>query len=220
MNSQLELPAEGGALGRTIRRSLQRKRPLAQLAQLARRAGAHGSLLCLLLGLQWASGADFAVTSPGFFFSFNGTGNNPMLTVVRGETYTFAVTTASFHPFKINSTGTSANNISSGTITWTVPLAASNYTYQCGVHGFGNSIITVPPPTVRITDFAVGNKLTLRSTGASNYSVLPEYKTNLSTTNWFALTVQTNRFANGTNETICGRPPDSNVFIRIKAQRN
>ena len=35
----------------------------------------------------------------------------------------------------------------------------------------------------------------------------------------FALTVQTNRFLGGTNETICGRPPDSNVFIRVKALR-
>jgi hypothetical protein len=33
--------------------------------------------------------------------------------------------------------------------------------------------------------------------------------------------VQTNRFANGTNETICGFPPGaSNVFLRIRAQRN
>jgi hypothetical protein len=42
----------------------------------------------------------------------------------------------------------------------------------------------------------------------------------LSTTNWYSLTVQTNRYSNGTNETICGRPPGNAVFIRVKAQQN
>ncbi len=168
-----------------------------------------------------ARGADFSVTAPGFFYSFNGTtGQNPTLTVVRGETYTFAVNTTTFHPFRINSTGALNNPTSSGTITWTVPLAASNYTYQCAIHGFGGSILTVPPPTVRIVDLAVGSNLTFKSTGASNYSVMPEFKTNVIGANWFALTVQTNRFLLGTNETICGLPPGSNVFIRVKAQRN
>jgi hypothetical protein len=34
------------------------------------------------------------------------------------------------------------------------------------------------------------------------------------------LAVQTNNFANGTNETICGRPSGDSVFIRIKARQN
>ena len=166
-------------------------------------------------------GADFTVTAPGFFYVFNnGTDINPTLTVVRGETYTFAINTGTFHPFRINSTGALNNPTSLGTITWTVPLAASNYTYQCAIHGFGGSIITVPPPTVRILGLAVGTNLTLKSTGVSNYSVLPEFKTDVTSTNWFALTVQTNRFLLGTNETICGRPPDNTVFLRVRARRN
>jgi hypothetical protein len=52
--------------------------------------------------------------------------------------------------------------------------------------------------------------------------VIPEYNTNLISTNWFALTVQTNRFADGTNDTICGLPQGAGdaVFIRIKSQQN
>lgn len=176
-------------------------------------------MLCPFLALGLAAAADFTVTSPSVY-TINGAANDPVLTVVRGETYTFAVSTAFNHPFRINSTGVSNNNITSGTITWTVPLAAANYRYECSIHLFGNSIITVPPPVVRITGFALSNQLVLRSTGATNYSVLPEYKTNVASTNWFALTVQTNRFSNGTNETICGKPPESNVFIRVKARRN
>jgi hypothetical protein len=183
--------------------------------------GALAAASCLAPLL--ATPADFTVTSPGFFYSINSASPNPVLTVVRGNTYTFAVSTESDHPFEIRSTGVSNNNISSGTITWTVPLAVSNYSYFCSVHGFGNQIMTVappPPPTVRILSLSVSSNITLRSTGTNTWSVLPEFKTNLALTNWFALTVQTNRFFNGTNETICGRPPGDQIFIHIKSLPN
>lgn len=181
---------------------------------------------CWLAGLSAASAADFAVTSPGFFYSFNGTGNNPTITLVRGKTYTFAVTTSSFHPFAIigappeNVTG---NDTSSGTITFVVPPDDADYSYVCTIHGFGGQIVTVPPPTppvIQILNLSVGSNIVLTSTGTNNWSVIPEFNTNLATTNWFALTVQTNTFANGTNETICGRPDSSNVFIRVKSLPN
>ena len=72
------------------------------------------------------------MTSPGSFYSFNGiAGQNPQLTLERGKTYTFQVNTdGSSHPFRINSPGVVNNNISSGTITYTVPTAAMNYTYD------------------------------------------------------------------------------------------
>jgi hypothetical protein len=166
--------------------------------------------------------ADFTVTSPGSFYRINNMQPNPTLTLVRGQTYTFAVNTSSIHPFRINSAGAVNNNISSGTITYTVPMAVSNYIYECSVHHFFGTINTIPPPpTIRILSLSVGNNLTLISTGTNGWNVLPEFSTNLSTTNWFALTVQTNRFLSGTNETICGKPPGANaVFIRIKSQLN
>jgi hypothetical protein len=167
--------------------------------------------------------ADFSVTSPGFFYSINGASPNPVLTVERGKTYAFSINTSSVHPFEILSTGVINNNISSGTIAWTVPMAASNYTYICSIHGFGNQITTVapvPPPTIRIVGLSVSTNITLRSTGTNTWSVLPEFNTNLTTTNWYALTVQTNRFSSGTNETICGRPPGTPIFIRIRSQPN
>ena len=105
----------------------------------------------------------------------------------------------------------------SGTITWTVPLVASNYTYVCTAHGFGGNIITVP---VRVASLSVRSNLVLRTTAPSNYSVFPEFKTNAAGTAWFGLTIQTNRFLLGTNETICGLPPGSNVLIRVKVRRN
>jgi len=184
--------------------------------------------LCLFIGLPALDAADFTVTSPGFSYSINGAGPNPTLTLVRGQTYTFAVSTTcgTFgHPFQILSPGVAINNNTcSGTITYTVATnapAVNDPGYQCSVHHFTGIILTVgppPPPTVRIVDLSVGTNVVLRSTGTNTWYVVPEFKTNLTSTNWFALTVQTNTFANGTNETICGKPPGDNVFIRVLAQ--
>jgi hypothetical protein len=182
---------------------------------------------CLVSALQPILAADFTVTSPGFFYSINGQSPNPTLTLVRGRTYTFAVTTSSIHPFQILSPGTAVgNNTSSGTITYTVATnapATNNPGYWCSIHFFSGIILAVdppPPPTVRILSLTVNSNLTLVSTGTNTYTVFPEFKTNLIGTNWFALTVQTNRYTSGTNETICGRPAGTNVFIRIRAQPN
>jgi len=67
-------------------------------------------------------------------------------------------------------------------------------------------------------DLRVSTNIVLRSTGTNTLTLIPEFRTNFNATNWFALAVQTNRFSKGTNETICGRPPSSNVFVRIRAQ--
>ena len=188
--------------------------------------------VCLQI-VATSGAADFNVTTPGGQFAFNINGvNSPTLMLVRGRTYTFAVSTSpGFHPFRIlNSNGAphpnaTPNNISSGTITFVVPMTAANYSYNCGVHGnsMAGTILTVPPPappTIRIVNFSFSSNIVLRSTGTNTFNLSPEFKTNLSTTNWFALTVQTNRFLNGTNETICGRPPGNEIFIRIRAEGN
>jgi hypothetical protein len=172
----------------------------------------------------WAA-ADFTVTSPGFLYAINGNQPNPTITLVRGRTYTFAVNSSSIHPFFIRSPGVQNNNITQGTITYTVPNVASNYTYICSIHFFGGSIVTIPappptPPTIQILSLDAGQNVVLRSTGTNGWSVKPEYSTNLIGTNWFALTVLTNSFLNGVNETICGRPPGEDVFFRIRSQPN
>jgi len=183
-------------------------------------------LIALLLFSQPMFAADFSVTTPGgaFAFTINGM-QNPTLTLFRGKTYTFDInTTVNFHPFEILGAGVQNNNISTGTLTYTVPNVAANYNYICSIHGFGGQILTVapppppPPPTIRILRLSVGTNVVLFSTGTNTWSVNPLYSTNLSTTNWYALTVVTNTFLNGTNETICGRPPGTNLFFRIRSQ--
>lgn len=179
----------------------------------------------LLVGCQATRAVDFTVQSPGYYYSINGSGANPTLTLVRGKTYTFQISASSIHPFYIDSPGVQNNNISSGTITYTVPTAASNYSYICSIHGFGGSIVTVaplppPPPKIRLLSLSLGSNVVLRSTGTNTWSVLPEYSTNLTSTNWYALTVLTNIYLSGTNETICGRPPIPGAFVRIKSRAN
>jgi hypothetical protein len=104
--------------------------------------------------------------------------------------------------------------------TYTVPTNAVNHYYNCTFHGdtMRAEIVTVPPPVFRILSLVVSSNTVLTSTGPNNWTVNPEFNTNLLTTNWFALSVQTNRFMNGTNEVICGRPPGSDVYIRLRAQ--
>ena len=166
-----------------------------------------------LLTMHRVSAADFTVTTPSAypaFFSINASAgsSSPTLTLVRGQTYTFSVNTLPGpygHPFFINSPGVVNNNISLGTITYTVPTVASNYNYLCPIHLFGARILTVDPPapTIRIVNLSVGTDIVLKSTGTNNWTLTPQYSTNLGTTNWFALTVHSNRFNNGTNETFC-----------------
>ena len=174
--------------------------------------------------LQSALAADFTVSSPGFFYNINGNAPNPTLTLVRGQTYTFSISTDISHPFEILSPGVENNNISQGTITYTVPNVASNYNYICSVHLFGARIMTVaaapPAPTIQILSLDVSSNVVLRSTGTNGWSVNPEFSIDLTSTNWFALSVLTNSFVNGINETICGRPDGSNVFFRIRSQPN
>jgi hypothetical protein len=189
--------------------------------------------LVALFSFLWAGvpllAADFAVTSPGGFYSINSQSPNPTLTLVRGKTYTFAVSTASNHPFQILNAGTGTvvgNNTSSGTITYTVATnapATFSPGYRCSIHNFSGIILTVdppPPPVINIVSLSVSSNLLLRSTGTNGWNVLPEFKTNLVQTNWFALTVLTNRLVNGTNETICGKPAGDTVLIRIRSQPN
>ena len=181
----------------------------------------------VLLVLQGLFAADFEVTTPNdqSAFRINGV-DSPTLTLVRGQTYTFEVATSpGLNLFYIDSPGVVNNDISSGTLTYTVPTNATNYIYFCSVHGLimAGDIITVEPagpPTINIVAISVTTNITLTSTGTNTWSVIPEFTTNLVTTNWFALTVQTNRFFNGTNETICGKPPGDEVFIRIRSQPN
>ncbi len=180
--------------------------------------------------------ADFTVTTPNdqFAFNINGVSPNPDITLVRGKKYTFAVDTSGFHPFAFSyqqngapttetPAGVTNNNINSGTITFDVPMDATNCVYYCVVHFFmGNVIIVDPPasPRFEILGLNMGASLVVTSTGTNNWTPFPEFSTNLSGTNWYSLTVQSNRFADGTNETFCGRPPGDAVFIRIRSQAN
>src|SRR6058998_2303638 len=150
----------------SIRRSLGIPTPVSALR--LPRTGA--AVIGLFLLAQSALAADFTVTSPGFFYAINGNQPNPTITLVRGQTYTIAVNSSSIHPFVIDSPGVQNNNISQGTITYTVPTVASNYNYFCSIHGFGAQIFTVappspPPPTIHILSLAVSNNVVLRSTG-------------------------------------------------------
>lgn len=88
------------------------------------------------------------ITTPGHFYSISTlSGENPELELTRGRTYTFQVNASPAHPFAILDAppGSVTNdNITRGTLTFTVPLTATSYRYRCTTHLFGNVIHTVP----------------------------------------------------------------------------
>ncbi|HKR64703.1 MAG TPA: Ig-like domain-containing protein [Thermoanaerobaculia bacterium] len=107
-----------------------------------------GSTATVRITVQAPAGPDFTVTSPGFAYVFTGvSGQNPVLTLKRGRTYVFQINADAIHPFEILDAPNGAvdnNNISRGTLTFTVPNTAASYRYICSLHGFGNVIQTVP----------------------------------------------------------------------------
>lgn len=196
-------------------------------------AGALGMtalMLCLADTAGWS--ADFSVVNNGLSaYTINGQ-DNPGLTLQRGKTYTFSVN-AIGHPFwiktvqgtgSLNGYSNAANNgIQTGTVTLTLPNdAPGTLYYDCQIHAAMTGVITVidppVPPAPLILNLNVGTNLNLKFTGSNTFSYFPEFNTNLATTNWFALTVNTNVYASGTNDVICGKPPGDAIFIRIRAQ--
>jgi hypothetical protein len=194
--------------------------------------------LCALIALAvWTGaysgrGADFTVVNSGSSAYSINSQNNPGLTLQRGKTYTFAVT-ASGHPFYIKTvqgngtgngySGATGNGTQTGTVTLVLPTnAPATLFYNCSIHSPMTGTITVidppVPPAPKILKLTVGTNLLVRFTGSNTFSYFPEFNTNLVKTNWFALTVQTNIAAGGTNDVYCGKPSGSPVFIRIRAQ--
>lgn len=186
-------------------------------------------VLATASAVSWA--ADFSVVNFGASaFSINGQ-NNPGLTLQRGRTYTFALNNSG-HPFWIKtvqgagngngySAGVANNGLQTGTLTLVLPTNAPGALfYNCEFHSAMTGTMTVvdPPPPPNILSLTVSTNLSLTFTGANTFSYVPEFNTNLATTNWFALTVQSNSAANGTNEAICGLPAGGRVFIRVRAQ--
>ena len=94
------------------------------------------------------TGADYIVTTPGHYYAISSlSGENPVLVLQRGKTYTFQINADSIHPFAILDAPAGSvtnNNITQGTITFAVPATAQSYRYRCTTHGFGNVINTVP----------------------------------------------------------------------------
>jgi hypothetical protein len=92
--------------------------------------------------------ADFVITTPGHYYAISSlTGENPVLRLERGRSYLFQISASPAHPFAILDAppgNVVNNNITSGTLTFTVPPDARNYRYRCTTHGFGNVTETEP----------------------------------------------------------------------------
>lgn len=193
---------------------------------------------------------NYTVTTPsGFEFNVNGTSSGQPaqdanvddslnFSLNAGATYTFSMNTSSIHPVDIctspNTTshysGASAQAVSSGTVTLTIP--ATNYPttlyYICNIHTFYGIITVNPPqapPTAKILQASVTTNIVLKFSGGTNtIQLIPQYSSNLVSGAWLPVPSYTNTFSgNGTNTTsfnrldaICG--PD--VYLRISQAPN
>ena len=113
--------------------------------------------------------ATFTVSNSGnSAYVVNGV-NNPVLTLTRGQTYTFDITSGAAHPFFIktvqgNGAGNAYNNgvtnngATSGTLTFTVPLdAPATLFYNCGNHvPMTAQINVIPEPSAIVAVAALG----------------------------------------------------------------
>ena len=164
-------------------------------------------------------------------FAINGQQGNPTLTLMRGRTYMFSIATGSTHPFEIvtsggvpYNTGVSNNNISSGTLTFTVPETAPNtLRYICSVHFFGGTINIVDSPPAsafRLVSLALtSSNVVLKSLGTNGWLSVPEFSSNLVSSSWTVVPSYNTTFQNGTNTTVFNRLEPicgPNVFLRVK----
>ncbi|HOX55277.1 MAG TPA: hypothetical protein P5205_01955 [Candidatus Paceibacterota bacterium] len=148
-----------------------------------------------ILVAQRGAGADFNVVNNGISdYRINGV-NDPTLTLIRGQTYSFAIA-ATGHPFWIKTnavTGTTAaynsgvtgNGIDNGTLTFSVPLNAPNsLAYICQIHAAmqGALVITNPPPAPALLSsprVSAPGQLSFDVQGVSGRLHVIEAKTNL-----------------------------------------
>ena len=194
---------------------------------------------------------NYTVTTPSMEFEYvvNGTSSGKAqqdanandslnFTLNAGATYIFTMNTASEHPVDIctgpnitsHYSGASAQAVSSGTVTLTIPAAnyPTNLYYICNNHLF-YGIIAVnppqPPPPATILHTSVTTDIVLTFSGGTNtVQLIPQFSSNLLNDSWLPVPKYTNTFSgNGTNTTSFGRldaicGPD--VFIRISQAQN
>jgi hypothetical protein len=220
----------------------------------------HGGISSLaavmLLGMAGAAHAqqtNFGVTTPSFTFQYfidgtnnTGTGqnggaaptnNSPPLTLTAGQTYTFSINTATFHPMAIVSDspgpaatyypGATPTSTNLGTMTLVIPATGFPTTlyYQCNVHYFYGVITVVPPvanvpPSNHIISIVLTpTTVTMTSDGTNTtYNLVPQFNSNVVDGLWHDVPSFTNVFASGTNTTSFGRLDSicgPNVFLRI-----
>jgi hypothetical protein len=181
------------------------------------------------------------VTAPNLTFYLVNGAANPTLTLLRGVTYVFQVNVSGIHPFyiKTNATIGSGNMYNVGVtgqgatttpLTFAVPVNAPNKLfYHCGTHQTMGGELNItnaptPPPSGQIVYIMLAEThVEIRSIGATGWSPLPEFSSNLTENAWSSVVDFTNNFASGTNTTtfnrldaICG----PNVFIRVRNQQN
>jgi hypothetical protein len=130
------------------------------------------ALAFLVLMADRSSAADFNVLATNPSYTINGQ-QNPTLSLTRGQTYTFSVSSVG-HPLYIKtvqSTGTgnaynngvTNNGLETGTLTFAVPSNAPNTLfYNCSFHSSMTGTINVAAATVPVTSpIAVGTILVL-----------------------------------------------------------
>jgi hypothetical protein len=203
-----------------------------------------GALSLAFAGTCQAQFHTNVITSPGFFFSVDGSATpNPTINLAAGVTNILQInTTPGFHPVIITTdttpftfaneySGASPQNISTGPMALVTPVSGfpPKLYYMCSVHWFFGEIdltgvVGPMPDPNQILSIQVGTNVIMTSTGTNTtWLLIPEFNSNVVGGIWAPVPGYTNTFANGTNTTtfdrldpICG----PNVFLRLRQQQN
>ncbi len=188
------------------------------------------ALAALTLGVSAATNQFSVTASSSVNYTINGA-PDPALTLVRGITYVFDISVAAIHPFFIKTApvtgsgstwneGVSAQGVTSGTVTFSVPGdAPDTLYYQCGNHGGMTGPLTIiDAPIVTISELKVGAIVEIKSTGYDNDTLNLNVlmSTNLTTNIWSSVAVQSNTYADGTNTTLVALPTADSAFFQIQ----
>ena len=161
-------------------------------------------------------------------YTINGI-NDPDLTLVRGFTYYFNISVASFHAFyiktaQINGTGSAyndgvtGNGTFNGTLQFAVPTnAPSLLYYNCVTHlSMTGKLNIVDPPAVDIVGFSVGTNVAIQSTGTDALNLSMQTSSNLVGGGWAPASVLSNIFTDGTNTTLIALPAGDSAFFQVQ----
>ncbi len=201
------------------------------------------ALLLVSAGLSQAQFHTNVITTPFDVYNYSvdgGPAESPTIELYAGVTNVLDIQTDEDHPVVVTTTpdpndwydGANPEDVNNTQIFLVTPATGypSVLYYVCPLHYFYGEIhFSYPPPPLAppqntILSIKVGTNVVMTSTGTNTtWSLVPEYRSNLTLGGWAPVPSYTNTYANGTNTTVFNRLDPicgPNVYLRVRQRQN